>query len=405
MKNLSFFFLFQCLAILVSAQDIPTYDHKFTSHIESEQAAGQIKAQRAAWFYTYIGDYQKAIKVYNQEAGGAWGFDTLNTNRLEFFNAFSAVNAEEYIIKRAEKEQLIIFNEAHHVPQHRFFLKQLLPALKDKGFTYLGLEAFTNCKALPPNLQNYCDPEFNERGYPLNSPLTGTYTREPQMAQLIREAHRLGIRLFAYEGKKDRERNQAENIYEILKADPDAKIIILCGYSHLKEIPQNSRIGGGKFMACRLKEMSGIDPLTINQVVLTEAAPKYEVALYQNINLPNTSVFLNKENIPFSGWAPTNACDVLVYHPRTSYTYGKPNWLINEAENSLFVLQEKDIQLSYPVLVKAWKKEEPKTAVPIDVVEKLSALDKKALVLPKGEFLIEIESMDGQKQAMELLIK
>ena len=43
----------------------------------------------------------------------------------------------------AEKYQIVMINEAHHVPQHRVFTYRLLEDLWQKGYRYLALEALS----------------------------------------------------------------------------------------------------------------------------------------------------------------------------------------------------------------------------------------------------------------------
>lgn len=86
------------------------------------------------------------------------------------------------------------------------------------------------------------------------------------MANLIRNAANLGYKLIPYEdtiGKK-REMHQAENLYnKTLKNDPDAKVLVLAGGSHINEI--DSQDSDKRWMAYYLKKISKLDPLTINQ--------------------------------------------------------------------------------------------------------------------------------------------
>ena len=121
-------------------------------------------------------------------------------------------------------------------------------------------------------------PHLSERGYPTR--MTGYYTSEPVYGDLVRTAFKLGYRVVPYEWAGEytpdnRERGQARNLVErILKDNPKAKILVHAGYDHIDE---TGELVGAKTMAQRLKQMTGIDPLTIDQTEMTEhSAPEYE---------------------------------------------------------------------------------------------------------------------------------
>jgi hypothetical protein len=147
-----------------------------------------------------------------------------------FQKSFLAVNAMEYILERAKNEEVLIINEAHHKPKHRFFTRSLLNSLYEQGYRYLGLETLSN--------RETADFELNIRKYPLK--YSGTYSNEPQFGNLIREALEIGYMLFPYEGEgngKPREINQAKNIAAFMKTHTDGKYLIHCVDAHATEGP------------------------------------------------------------------------------------------------------------------------------------------------------------------------
>lgn len=154
--------------------------------------------------------------------------------------------------------RLVLINEAHHVARHRATTRSLLKPLHELGFRYFAFEAL---KEDAKTLQR--------RGYPIAS--TGSYVNEPEFGALVRKALQLGYLPVAYEAvdARDvhaRERGQAENLAAVLEREPDAKILVHVGYQHIDE---SGLLFGARTMAQRLKEMTGIDPLTINQSTLT----------------------------------------------------------------------------------------------------------------------------------------
>jgi hypothetical protein len=158
----------------------------------------------------------------------------------------------EIIYKEAEKSQVIIFNEAHTQPKHRYLVGTMLSELYKQGFRFLALEALAG------------EDSINQRKYPIIT--SGFYLREPTMANLVRYALELGYTLIPYDSfEGNRERHQAQNIIDrTIKGDPNSKVIVLAGHSHINESSTENQ----KSMARFLYELSGINPLTINQTDL-----------------------------------------------------------------------------------------------------------------------------------------
>lgn len=155
------------------------------------------------------------------------------------------------ILAQTKQRQLVLFNEEHTQPRGRWLVGSLLPALYRQGFRYLALEA----------LEATDSAGVRQRGYPLAS--SGFYTNEPHFGNLIRQARQLGFRVVGYDAfTSDRERDQARNLLAATVAtDPQARVVVLAGHGHISE----DGAGPAKHMARWLRELSGIDPLTIDQ--------------------------------------------------------------------------------------------------------------------------------------------
>jgi hypothetical protein len=155
------------------------------------------------------------------------------------------------IAEIAKEHQVIMLNEDHYYPKHRLFAMELLEILKANGYNYLSLEAFNTVsteKELTPNYNN------------------GIYTDEPYFAHFIRKAIALGFTVSGHENfdkGMDREIGQAKNVIKILEKDPKAKIFVYVGHGHLEKANTKD-----KRMAEYFKELSGINPITINQTVI-----------------------------------------------------------------------------------------------------------------------------------------
>lgn len=159
--------------------------------------------------------------------------------------------------------QVVMFNEAHHVPKHRYLVGVLLDDLYNEGFRYLALEAFAN------------DSLLSNLGFPTSE--NGFYIQEPVFSNLIRKAYNIGYTIFGYDHfGENREKEQANNIYEkTIKNNPEAKVIVLAGYSHIRTDK----------MAGEFYNISGIKPLTIDQTYYYNQSLKFPFDSGENINI------------------------------------------------------------------------------------------------------------------------
>jgi hypothetical protein len=205
-------------------------------------------------------------------------FDSIPTEKFT-----TNESAHKEILNIASNSSLMMFNENHFEVKHRKLIKYLLKDFYDLGYRYLALEAlFENNKLL------------NDRKYPLQK--SGFYTQEPEMADLIREAIKLGFYVFGYDsfGKGNRELNQAQNIYNIsFGIDSTAKVLVLGGHNHIYE----KEIQNKKWMAFYLKNNYGINPVTFSQ---TAVRPNHNfwLGLTKNELLSNQPVdYLISNNI------------------------------------------------------------------------------------------------------------
>ena len=209
------------------------------------------------------------------------------------------------------------------------------------------------------------------------------------MGIVVREALKLDYRLFPYErttrgGEKGREEIQADNISSYLSENPDAKIVILCGFHHAIEsdLKKNSE---SQWMASYLKTKTGLDPLTIYQDNFTEKFINNEHPLLRRINVSAPSVFTDASGSLVS---LTPHVDVEVVHPRTVYNNGRPNWMYRNGQRRAVEINKKEI-VDYPVLVSAFPIGET-NSVPMDRVELKYQNDNKVLVLSPGIYRKEI---------------
>jgi hypothetical protein len=293
-------------------------------------------------------------------------------------------DALDFLAGEADRTQVMMINEAHHVPQHRAFTLTLLHALSAKGFRYFAAETLAEA-----------DGDLSRRGYPVD--LSGPYASEPVYGDLIRTALHLGYRVVPYEalGAEDRELGQASNLVRrTLADDPGAKILVHAGYAH---IDQAGTQAGKRPMARQFAEITGIVPLTIDQTVMTEhSAAAYEHPVYRAVaarGLERPTIFRTRTGSPWT--LEPGKRTATIFHPRTRYEHGRPTWLLMNGLRRMYPLPAGICRGRLPCLVRARFAAESREAVPIDQVEITAGESSPALVLPDGIFIVEAESAAG----------
>lgn len=337
---------------------------------------------------SFIGLYKEALVEYDKPRDDKKTISA--SDSIGFITKYHPVDARKFIIKKAKENQIIIFNEAHFNPRNRVFVFSLLKDLKAVGYKYFAAETFVT------------DSTFAKNHHPVFS--TGFYTLEPQFANLIREAIKLNFSLYPYEdtsgtNAKEREIGEAKNLQSLLKKDPKAKIIVYCGFDHNIE---DTLPGWGKAMAGRLKEFTGIDPYTIDQIVLSERSKKdLESPYFRMTHSDKYAVLTDKDDKPLNN----KKVDVLLYSPPTKYIFERPGWVFENGKNPYFLSPEA-ITISFPIIVQAYMEtDEIGKAIPIDMIEIKSkdAAPRTAIALYSNEsFKIKLISRDGKTQIIKV---
>ncbi|MEM1327189.1 MAG: hypothetical protein AAGI23_14605 [Bacteroidota bacterium] len=368
-------------------------NYKFPQFIQ-DSVITKYGNQYAAWDYAYIGDIKRLHETWDISASPR---DSLSKGAIDTFRTYRAVKAIDYILEAAKEEQIVIINEAHHMPQHRVFTTRLLEGLQQHGFKHLGLEAYY--------AYNKNDSMLQVKGYPTLT--SGFYTKDPQFGQMIRKAHQLGFGIFGYEseghaGGKEREINQARNIEQFLKAHPGEKFLIHCGFAHAFE----GNLGGQweKAMAGRLAEYTGIDPLTISQTDYSERSQRaFERPQYKITDVEAPTVYLKEENQPVTVTRNDGGFDLAVFHPRTKMKDGRAQWLVY-GDRKVVPFAFPNLNLEPPYLVFAYVKgEEVGHAVPLDI--QFSETKAANLVLHPGEYNIVVWNEEGRAVLTEIVVK
>lgn len=374
--------IFEKYKFEISGFDWDAKPYKFSKFIKDSVTQNQGN-QNASWDYSYIGNIENMLITWDSNAKPR---DTLSKDEVKAFEEFSKISAIPVIIERAKKSKVVIVNEAHHMPQHRVFTTTLLQGLYDEGYRHLGMESFLSSRR--------SDSTILANKYPILT--NGYYVKEPQYGNIVRQAVKIGFKVFGYESQghdnlKEREINQANNIKEYIEANPEGKYLIHCGFAHGSE-----GIYGGsweKAMAARLTEFTGIDPLTIDQTTYSEKSNKeYENPYYQLTDVEKPSIYVKNDSI-FGEYRKGSWFDIYVFHPRTK-NFNRPQWMIYGSRKAHYLDFQK-AEINCPCLVFAYfEGEEIGKAIPYDIQE---TKDKVVnLILEKGKYNIILLGENGE---------
>ena len=297
------------------------------------------------------------------------------------------VDAIEEIARRAKTAKIVILNEAHYSPRDRAFALEVARALRPLGFSTLAAETLQNYPA--PGFAKSGGEQFDADGVVRRT--TGFYTADPVFAGFLRGARALGYRTVAYEQRRDqstpdgdvpeREEAQARNIWAFLRKEPRAKLFIYVGHGHVSEASDG---GDSAMMAERLKRLSGIDPLTIDQVQLAGLRPSLRaVQRAASVRLGGHPGIFSVAGKPLIlGMHHPDAVDLQVVHPLRTYRYGRPSWLAKMG-GVPGKIPEDLRPTTGKRLVQAFDASEPADAVPLDQVLVEAGKSSPMLMLPK----------------------
>lgn len=306
------------------------------------------------------------------------------------------VGAIDYLTAVADTARVIMVNERHHAGSDRLLTLELLPILWEKGFRYFAAETFT-----------YRDAELNERAYPVEQ--TGVYTREPVFAAVVREALRLGYVVVPYESTKEqnaveddltpqqrRDLAQAQNLHRaIFEADSTAKVLIHAGYSHILE-REDARWHP---MALYLRELTGIDPVTVDQTVLSERsdeayeAPAYRASIAAGLLDRRPTILLDSDN---QVYLPADlAVDIQVLTPRTTYTNGRADWMYLGGRREKLAVDVPECSERW-CFVEARVAGEPPEAIALDWTEVKEGNRAWLFVPPNEDVVVHVFSETGE---------
>jgi hypothetical protein len=295
-------------------------------------------------------------------------------------------DALETIAAAAARARIVILNEAHQSPRDRAFGLAVARRLRPLGYDALAAEAFNND---PHSIGRLARDRFP-------SLMSGTYLKDPVFADFVRQALTLGYAPVAYEQTHDqrvkgppgipgREQAEADNLAAYLAAHPGRKLLVYVGFSHVAEAPLEEGDGPAEWMAARLKKLTGLDPVTIEQVSLAEDSPSRGLReAYSRLSAPlRRSAIFRLDGRPLVIGPYAGAVDFQVVHPPTRLKGGRPDWLAALGRRPVAVPAAL-MPTAGRRLVQAFLAAEPADAIPIDQVLVQAGKPPPKLMLPKG---------------------
>jgi hypothetical protein len=286
--------------------------------------------------------------------------------------------------------QIVIVNEAHNQPLHRHFIQGLAQRLSG-DFEVFAAETLNYLSIMEPRRPG----------------ALGFYDREPIFHRQMDAVEAAGYRLVAYEiraAQRDpsaqtraeriavREEAQADNlIAEVLAEAPQARILVHVGYSHVLEapIPFSDDQPPLEWFAYRLKQKTGIDPVTISQTHCAPPTPAPEREDEAPAPAPLGAVALGDPD----GMVPEGAIDFAIVHPPMTFDQGRPAWRRAIGDVDVAV-PEVLLPVDAPVVLEARAPDEPLTALPVERLM-LYPGDAHPLLLPPGDWVISAWSGEG----------
>lgn len=283
-------------------------------------------------------------------------------------------------IKENAHQKVVIYNDSHERMETRAFFLSKLKLHRELGYTHLAMEA------------------FNDITEPVPSIFLGYYFQEPLMAEIFRDAKRLGFKILQYECfEENRMEDQALNLVNQIKnLNNEDKVLVFAGQSNLlDDVPEGSR-----FFGSILKNELQIDPLTID--------------LTRGLKWPTSTDFIFEKHGEFSKGGIISSkrvkdkmgfgmVDYFYIHPDYSLENERPDWLKVDGVRKPYSYCNKE---KSAVLVQAFYTNELKDdsslnyVTPADVIYKTDSNSNALFYLTPG-FSYTIVSRDENDKVIK----
>ncbi len=219
------------------------------------------------------------------------------------------------------------------------------------------------------------------------------------------------MRLFNYEEysySKDGDMWDSINCREIVQSAnlkrniidryPNEKLFIYVGYAHAAEDWGKSPDGREvAWMAARLQRLTGINPLTIDQTDMVEhSAPEFEREAYRYAKVEEPTIFQG-----YTGGQFANRVDLQVFHPRTRYVKGRPDWARMGTYRHDVEVRPEWLPAQGRWLLEAFLTKETIQPPPVDRVIVTAEGPAPCLLLPTGTYRLTAQDEDGKSRVLQ----
>lgn len=192
---------------------------------------------------TSMRKYNDEYHQYLSKSNAHFKLDTNTINQKE--------NAIRQVLLISKNERMLMINESHYDFRNRLFVYMLLDSLYKNGYRNFCLEDRRSNTGI-----------FNSKFPSKND---GFYIKEPFMASLVRRAIKLGFNIYGYDENTgdfdEREKQQAQNLFNLYKRDTINKWLVLAGYAHVNKFD----FGSYKSAYQNFVDLAGFRPYSINQ--------------------------------------------------------------------------------------------------------------------------------------------
>jgi hypothetical protein len=346
----------------------------YRRHLDDSPALHQTIVQVMASYASQMGAYGTAASMYLNPPGSPE-----KTGPLQEPAKYEAVHAVDEIAALAHDRRIVMVNEAHHLAQTRILTLQLLPKLRQLGYTHFAAETLDEK-----------DTDLAARGYPIAA--SGPYVGESLYGEIIRTALELGYIVVPYETTNadadpaQREDDQARHLVDrVFARSPNARLFVHAGYSHIHKRADEFFTAP---LALRLAQRTKLDPLCIDQVKLRSAGEKSSGAytsLVEEFHIISPTVLVARDtHTPWSGWP--KLFDLSVILPPPHDVGGRPDWLTLDGARRATPITLPSAPRPY--LIEARYANESAEAVPADRELIDEGVAASALYLKPGDYRV-----------------
>lgn len=390
LRTFTFMLAWLC-GIAAAAQEQP---YSLPGQINALSYPEEFNGQIQAWRWINIGAYERAKQYHDRTM---YPIRPLSNADFIAFSKLERVPAAPVILKKTAEATVAMFNEAHHIPTNRMYLRELLPQLYAQGFRHLAIEGLETDRITASGKIRVAGDDFQN---------------DPQFVQLLRTTLQLGIEVHGYSyDRKDtlrsRERQHAEQIAAIYQREAVEKLLVFAGYDHINERPDHPN--WGKAMAAEFREITGVNPLTIEQAtMLAQADRQFDNPYRRAVGLLHTPTLMRTPTGEYWREPNEDQFDLQVFHPRMRYVAGHAAQEFMPDDrllplDSILRLPGVAARFHYPTLAKIYLRDDWETlgqkAAPYEVHLLERATDK--LRVPSGEALqIVLQSEYGERLSL-----